>query len=145
MAPNKKDKGLIERLNNHAMEEGKKQTSEIFFLKGIKLLQKTTNKQTNIMLRLSVLSCITTFKLHKVNNKQAKKIPKYLTKNSSRISLAIKCITNACKQKGGHSFSRRLSEEILLSSQNKGVAVEKKKKLQDDISASKIYNFSFRW
>jgi len=133
-------------LENHSMTHGKKRACEKNFLKNMKLLQKTTSKKTIDILKLPVLSSTPIFSANQTTRRKVVTLAlKYLKNDFSRISLAIKSIIQACRQKKGNAFPIFFCEEILLSSQNKGTAVQKKIDLHLQIGKKGAYNFFYRW
>lgn len=66
-------KTITDKINSHSMTNGNKQTNEKNFLKSLKLLQKKTNKQTNELIKLAILSSTSPFKVHEIEKKKKKK------------------------------------------------------------------------
>jgi len=136
---------------NSFMKNGKKHTGEKILLKFSKSLQKSTQKNFQNILQLAIVNLTPAFKLNEQTMKNRKKTSKkiilsFIMKDSLRVMTALKFIKNtAQKDKSSNSFFKRLSEETLGASLMKGLSIEQKTKLQNQILLNKRYLAKFRW
>jgi ribosomal protein S7 len=137
------------KIINHLMKHGKKQTSEKIFSKSIKELQKSTLKRTKDVIILSIKQTTPIYKMHfltqkKRKNKTIKEIPTFIKTSGSRTSLAIKFIVQATRKKNRSTY-KNLKEEILLSSQALGDSVKVKQDLQEAVLKKKKLFKYYKW
>jgi ribosomal protein S7 len=139
------------KFTNHLIKNGEKKTSEKILLKSFKKLQKDSNKSTKDILKTALVLSTPIFKVHIIENKKqrkknrkVKKIPHFIVNNNSRISLAIKFILSSIKNKS-KSFDNGLKHEILLTSQQKGDAINLKKDLQKQVIINQKYFHFYKW
>jgi small subunit ribosomal protein S7 len=139
---------IKKKLINHFMKNGKKTVSEKILLNSFKELQKVSFKRPEELFKNALINAIPIFKIHKSENKKQKKIketPFFLVSNKSRISLAIKLITESLKNKKQNICFQSLNKEILLSNQQKGNSIETKNGLQKKVILNKRYFRFYRW
>ena len=103
---NKKNKIIKNKIINHIMVDGQKNTSEKILLKSIKNLNKNINKQVKKIFQLGLINSSPIFSIHQSENKKVKKkkrkvriTPFFLTSQKNRTSLSIKFITNSLKKR----------------------------------------------
>ena len=136
---------------NNFMKNGKKYTGEKILLKLSKSLQKSTQKNFQTIIQLAIINITPAFKLNEQITKMGKRKSKemvlsFIVKDSLRIMNALKSIKNVVqKDKSSSSFSKKLSREVLAASALKGLSVEQKTKLQNQILLNKRYLAQFRW
>jgi ribosomal protein S7 len=142
---------IKQKLINQIMKNGEKKTSEKVLLQSFKTLQRNCVKETQEILKLSIIYSTPIFKLHKIKNKKLKKknrktkeIPSFITNNQYRISSAIKLILKVVKKKPKNFFIN-FNKEILLNSQQKGDAIQIKNELQKQVLINKRYFNFYRW
>jgi ribosomal protein S7 len=121
-------------------------------LKSFKTLQTNSKKSSKKLLQLALVFNTPVFKRNTITQKKRKKkkqkikiIPAFICNKLSRISFAIKFIVTAAKNKKSYPFFRKLPEEILLSSQNKSNAIEKKKETQRQVFLNRHLFKYYRW
>ena len=142
---------LKNQIVNSFMKDGKKHTGEKILLKLSKSLQKSTQKNFQTLVQLAIMNITPAFKLNeqimkKGKRKSKKMILSFIIKDSLRIMTALKSIKNVVqKDKSLSSFSRKLSKEILDTSATKGLSMEQKTKLHNQILLNKRYLAKFRW
>jgi ribosomal protein S7 len=157
---NKQSKKLIQpkkpfikdKLINHIMFEGEKETSEKLLIKSCKELQRSFNKQSKKLIQLAIVRTTPIFKLHVSENKRRKKrkkktireTPVYISTATARMSQAIKFIISSTVQKKSIKFSKKLYQEFVLASQSKGNSIETKNMLQKKIALKKNILKHFR-
>lgn len=149
----KKNNSIVvkNQIVNNFMKNGKKYTGEKILLKLSKSLQKSTQKNFQIIIQLAIINITPAFKLNEQITKMGKRKSKemvlsFIVKDSLRIMNALKSIKNVVqKDKSSSSFSKKLNKEILEASAVRGLSVEQKTKLQNQISLNKRYLAQFRW
>jgi len=140
------------KIINHIMINGGKKTSENLLFKSIKKLQKHSKKQLKKIIQLAIINSAPTFKLHRIENKKQKKrnrkvreIPAFVSKPTSRSSIAIKFILSSIEKKKTEKFYKKLSQEIFSTAQSKGTAIELKNTLQKQVIIKKHFFNYYRW
>ena len=141
---------IINKTINHLMLDGEKKTGEKIFLKSFKDLQKFSKKQSKKLIELAIIFSTPIFKVHKITNKKRKKknikkIPTIITAKKARISLAIKFILSALKNKKSNYFYTEFRKEILLSVKNEGPAIQMKNEIQKQVLLKKHFFSYYRW
>ena len=139
------------KLINHFILNGKKETGEKNLLKSIKELQKNSTKKSNSIFQLALIYSTPIFKLHRIKKRKKKnttekfrEIPGFIKNKNARTSLAIKFIILNIKKKN-ESFYKKFNKEILLNAKNKGVSIEIKNDLQKSVLTKKRYFLYYRW
>lgn len=149
----KKNNSMVvkNQIVNSFMKNGKKHTGEKILLKLSKSLQKSTPKNFQTIIQLAIINLTPAFKLNEQTTKKGKRKSKKVTlsfieKDSLRVMTVLKSIRNvAQKDKTSSSFSKKLYKEILGASSMKGLSIEHKTKLQNQILLNKRYLAKFRW
>jgi len=142
---------LKNRIVNTFMKNGKKRTGEKILLKSSKLLQRSSRKNFQNLIQLSIINTTSAFKINeqvmKKGKRKSKKItPSFIVKDSSRIMTALKFIKNTVqKNKSSINFYENLANEILASFSLKSQSIEQKTKLQTQILLNKRYLSKFKW
>ena len=152
MIQNKKNIEIKNKFINHLLIKGKKSKSEKIMLKSFKALQTRSKKSSKKLVQLALISNTPVFKINTITQRKKKKkkqktkiIPAFIHKKSSRISFAIKFIITITKKNQNSDFFKKLSEEIILSSQNRSNAIEKKKETQKQVFLSHNLFKYYRW
>jgi len=141
-----KDFFIKNKIINQHMIDGKKVLCEQFFLKNCKILQKTTTKNHEYILKLAIVnaaSVILTKKIEIKNRKKIKEFP-FLVNKKNRVALSIKSIMRSLKMCSENYRIKTLSSELLLNAQNKSFVSKEKKDTQKKALIKKKYTF-FRW
>lgn len=142
---------LKAKIVNSLMKNGKKKTGEKVLLKSLKLLQKSTTKNSKDLIQLAIINSTSTFKLNeqvvkKGKRKVTKRTPSFILNDSLRIMTSLKSIKRVVsKTQGSEFFYSKLAKEILASSQFQGQVIETKNELQKQILLNKRYLSKFRW
>ena len=144
-----------EKLLNHLMKKGGKETSEKVLLKSVKELQKNTLKKAENIIKSALLNTIPIFKMNTIIKKKKKKkktireVPIFLVYNKSRVSEAIKLIIKTSKKikRNITSYYLKLVVELLDDCKDdvESDAVLAKNNLQEKILAQKKYLRNYRW
>ena len=140
---NKNGNELKQKFTNTLMKSGNKKTAEKVLIKSFKLIQKLNRKNNKNLIKNSIINSTLTFKLSKQSKKKGKRklnkeIPSFIKKDTTRTLLAF-------KNNEINHFYKKLSQEILDSSFNKGKAIEKKNEIQKQVLMQKRYLLNFRW
>ena len=139
------------KLTNHLIFNGKKETSEKIIRKNFKTLQKKSFKCSNKLFQLAIISSMSVFRLHQISLKNRKKkkvheIPGFLHNQNNRISLTLKFLLKAIKQKlKSPHFDKNFSTEILLLSKFESENLSIKNELQKNIVTKKHLFRYYRW
>lgn len=137
------------KIINHLISNGKKNTSEKLLLKTIKELQKTSLKQSKKLVNLAIILSIPVFKVHKMIKKTKKKkireIPVIISSKKARISLSIKFILTTLKEKSLKYFYIKFYQEIFLNIKNESSAILNKNKIQKNALLKKHFFYYYRW
>jgi len=132
---------LTKLINN-----GNKYNSEKIFKKSIKLLQKQLKKNSKDVFKNSVINSSPVLKVKQIKQrrKQIKEFP-YIINKSLRISLGLKSIVNSVRLKKKYGFFyKELTDELLLTTDNKSSTVKLKKNNYENAFKLKKYA-NFRW
>jgi small subunit ribosomal protein S7 len=148
----KKNIEMKNKIVNHLVIKGKKSKSEAILLKSLKTLQISSNKSSKKLFQLALVSSTPIFKVNTIIQKKRKKkkqkakiIPAFISNKKSRASFAIKLILkNAIKRKGNSLF-QEITNEILMSSQNKSQTLEAKKESQKQVLLNRHLFKYYRW
>lgn len=141
---------IKQKIFNHLIINGKKETCEKIFLKSSKLLQKSLIKNNTKIIKTGIVNTspivnVKQVKLKKGKNKNIKEYP-YILGYNDRISLAIKFIIKTVKKKEKNSIylHTNLKQEIIANSQNDSNATKRKEDLQKQTFLNKKYAY-YRW
>ena len=130
-------KSLKLGLINRVMLKGKKWKSEIILNKNFKLIQKKKKKLENII-KLSIINSSPYFSIKKLQRKKKNPIEfPFLLSKQNRVMFGLKNLTK-------NSCHRKLSFEVLGSSNREGLTVSGKKNLhKESFLRKKVANY--RW
>jgi small subunit ribosomal protein S7 len=152
MIKNRKNVEIKNKFINHLLIKGKKSKSEKIVLKSFKTLQTKSKKSSKKLLQLALVFNTPVFKTNTITQKKKKKkkektkiIPAFIYKRSSRVSFGIRFIVTTAKKNRNHHFFEKLPNEILLSSQNKSNAIERKKETQKQVFLNRHLFKYYRW
>lgn len=149
MIKKKQNIEIKNKLINHLLVKGKKNKSETIILKSFKALQINSKKSSKKLFQLTLISNTPIFKINTITQKKRKKqkakiIPAFISNKRSRISFAIRLILKATK-KNNNSLFRELTNEILISSQNKSHSLQTKKESQKQVFSNRHLFKYYRW
>lgn len=131
-------KSLKLGLINRVMLKGKKWKSEIILNKNFKLIQKKKKKKLENIIKLSIINSSPYFSIKKLQRKKKNPIEfPFLLSKQNRVMFGLKnLIKNSCH--------RKLSFEVLGSSNREGLTVSGKKNLhKESFLRKKVANY--RW
>ena len=137
------------KIINHLIFHGKKETSRKILLKSIKELQKKSKKQSKKIINLFIILAIPIFKIRKIVKKKKKKkiieIPSLINLKKAKFSLAIKFILFTLNILKTNYFYEKLCKEILYSIYNKGSSVQLKNNIQKQALTKKHFLRYYKW
>ena len=134
------------KLLNHLMNGGKKQTSEKIILKSSKALQKTKRRKNFkeiLKLALVNVSPVLIIKTIKRRKKNVIKFPLLIT-TPLKFSCGMKSILKSSENKIPLSFYKKLNLELINVSKLEGTSIEKKKETYKNAFLEKKYAH-YRW
>lgn len=143
----KKKLYLKHKVFNYLMINGNKETCENIFLKSSKILQKSSTKNNQEVIKTSIINSLPVISIKQIRKKGKKKIVKkypFLLDFENRITFAIKFILKTVKEKKSLHLYTNLKQEIKANSQNFGGAIKRKEDLQKDAILNKKYSY-YRW
>lgn len=131
-------KSLKLGLINRVMLKGKKWKSEIILNKNFKLIQKKKKKKLENIIKLSIINSSPYFSIKKLQRKKKNPIEfPFLLSKQNRVMFGLKNLTK-------NSCHRKLSFEVLGSSNREGLTVSGKKNLhKESFLRKKVANY--RW
>lgn len=137
----------MEKLVNYILFSGKKRQSQNCFLKLVKTLQKSLDKNFTSVLKLSFVFLVPFFKINSssAKNKHKKATFLVLHKNKSKVFLAIKLLVQTIKNDKSAHFFKKLYKEIRSILEKKSSIADTKKVLQSEVLLKKHIFFYFRW
>lgn len=138
------------KLINHLLKNGNKKTCENILLKSLKTIQKSSLKSYKKVLKMAIINSSSIFRIIKLKQKKRKKkstkeIPMFIFKNFERISWSLKVILSYSKKQNVNNFYKKLKQEIMISSKNKGNSIDKKIDTHKQILPKKRLLLYFRW
>ena len=143
-------KEIKQKVFNLIMKKGKKQTSEKLFLKSVKLLQKSSKKNTVNIIKISIVNStpLTKMKIFKRNKKRKTKhvisFP-YLLTFKQKNTLGIKNLILLSKsQKNSKSFFNNFCDQLINASNKQGKIIENISKHHNESFLKKKFS-NFRW
>lgn len=141
----------INKLVNVITESGEKHKSEKKVIQSFKTLQKISTKQPYTLLQNAVKRLIPIYRIRLLTNKKRRrKNRKIITKAclvlnpSYRLTLALKYVIKAIRRQKTAKLDIVLSNEILLTCQNKSNSLDIKLKDHHQISKRYIRKY-YRW
>lgn len=143
-------KKIKSKLLNHLLKNGNKKTCENILLKSFKTIQKNSLKSYKKVIKIAIVNSASIFRIIKLKQKKRKKksvkeIPKFIFNNFERISWSLKIILTYSKKQNANTFYKKLKQEIIINSKNKGSAIDKKIDLHKQILPKKRLLLYFRW
>ena len=137
----------MEKFTNYLLSSGKKRLSQNNFLIIAKNLQKWSDKNYKILLKLSFVFLIQFFKINTVLIKSKQNNRPFLVvhKNKNWIFLATKLLIQRIKNNKSISLFKNLYAEIILVLNKNSNTIKTKKMLQNQIVLKKHVFFYFRW
>lgn len=143
-------KKIKSKLINHLLKNGNKKTCESILLKSFKNIQKKSPKSYKKVIKTSIVNSATIFRIIKLKEKKRKKkgvkeIPKFIFNKFERISWSLKYITTHSEKQNLNNFYKKLIQEIIINSKNKGNTNDKKTDLHKQILPKKRLLLYFKW
>ena len=146
----KKNIQTVNKFTNHLIFNGKKNKGEKILSQSVKALQTTSKKSSKKLVQLALLINTPIFKLNTIVQKKRKKkkariIPAFIFNQASRVSFAIRFIVKTAQKQKQQSILKRLTNEVLLSAQNKSSAILAKKETQKQTLLNCHLFKHYRW
>lgn len=152
MIKQRKNVEIRNKFINHLIFNGKKSKSEKIISRSVKALQTVSKKSSQKLVQLALIYNTPVFKLNVITQKKRKKkkqkarvIPAFICNQASRASFAIKLIVKTAKKKKQQSLFKKLTEELLLTAQNKSDTIQMKKETQKQALLSRHLFKYYRW
>jgi len=136
---------LKTKIISYLSKEGNKRTSEKSFLKILKSIQESSNKDSRSIVKFSLIkvSPFLSIKKKKRNRQMVIEIP-FLLKSSSRIFFAVKEIISIVQRKKKSSFFFLFKHELLNSLIENNEILKEKKEVYQKAFIKKAFAH-FRW
>lgn len=136
---------LKTKIIKYILNEGNKRTSEKIFLKTLKSIQKSSNKDSKSIVKFSLIkvSPFLSIKKRKRKKQVLIEIP-FLLKSSLRIFFTVKKILNVVKRKKENSFFFLFKHELLNSLIDNNEILKEKKEVYKKSFIKKAFAH-FRW
>lgn len=133
-------------ISNHLLLHGKKSKCEAFFFKALKLIQKSSIKNSQLIIKLSIINSLSIINVKKLIKKKGKQkfiqeIPFVLSKNK-RISLSIKRALPVVIKNKLLTIFKFLQIEYMLNSKT---CIKKTKDSAEQEFLTKKKYAKFRW
>jgi ribosomal protein S7 len=143
-------KKIKSKLVNHLLKNGNKKTCESILLTSFKTLQKSSLKSYKKIIKIAVINSASIFRIVKLKQKKRKKksvkeIPTFIFNNFERISWSLKVILTYSKKQNANTFYKKLKQEIIINSKNKGSTIDKRIESHKQILPKKRLLLYFRW
>lgn len=137
----------MEKFCNYLLFSGKKRLSQNSFLLLSKNLQKWSDKNYKILLKLSFVFLIQFFKINTIliKNKQHNRPVLLVHKNKNWTFLSIKFLIQNIKNSRAVSFFKNLYKEVIFILEKNSNIIKTKKMLQSQVVSKKHIFFYFRW
>lgn len=135
---------LRTKIINYIFNDGSKRTSEKILLKTLKVIQKSSNKNSKNIVKFSLVKASFFLNLKKKKQRQLLIEIPFLLKSSSRISFAIKKILGIVRQKKINSFYFLLKQELFNSLTENNEIFKDKKEIYKKAFTKKAFTH-FRW
>ena len=134
----KKSINLKEKMYNHLMLNGNKNTCEKKVLQNLKILQKLTKKNHTDLIKLAIINSSPIIQLRQIKKKKRKSVKEfpYVLKRQNRISLGLKLLVE--------KSDNTLYQEILQFSKKRSELLKTKEAKHKLALTTKKYIF-FRW
>lgn len=134
---------LVAKFINHLMLKGKKNVAQKVLYSAFDILEKQKKEPLEIFdLAIKNVSPLLEVKSRRIGGANYQ-VPKEV-KGERRITLAIRWLIQAARNKKGKPMAEKLAEEFILASQNEGMAIKKKEDTHRMAEANKAFAH-FAW
>ena len=137
--------GLVEKLTNYIMLDGKKATARRVVYGAIKILHEKTKSTDPLKVveeAVSNASPLLEVRSRRVGG-ATYQVPREVSPDR-RVTLALRWIIDAARAKKGKPMAEKLSEELLAASKNEGGAIKKKEDTRKMAEANRAFAH-FAW
>mgnify|MGYP003921151439 CR=1 FL=1 len=135
---------ICSKLVNKLMKDGKKTISEKIVHDTFRNLEKTHNVDPHHTLLIAIENVSPFIEVRSIRLGGTKHPVPVPVKPKRQIGLALKWIIDSARKSSGNKMSEKLSNEILLASQEKGNSVKRCTELHKLAMANRAYS-GFRW
>jgi small subunit ribosomal protein S7 len=136
---------LVEKLTNYVMLDGKKATARKVVYDAIKLLQgksKSDDPMKILQEAIDNASPLLEVRSRRVGG-ATYQVPREVSQDR-KVTLALRWLIDAARNKKGKPMAEKLSEELLLASKNEGGAIKKKEDTRKMAEANRAFAH-FAW
>ena len=142
----KYNKSIKKSFLNLLMFNGNKKISEKILLKTLKNIQKKFNKKKSLdIVKIGLVNSSPVFFLKNIKRRKKRTVEfPFLLSSSLRTFYGINFIIANCKNKKQGRFFQKLEEELILSAQNTGLSIKRKKDLYAESVLKKKFA-NYRW
>ena len=138
---------MNKRIINQLLLNGKTSVSEKIWLRSLKTFYKSLFKNHKKVITQAVVNIAPLLKIKQLNKQtkraQQKEFP-YIVNDKNRISSALSFFLNKTKNKSETKIHKKFVTELLITANNSGVNINKKKSLYEYAFVKKKY-FYYRW
>jgi len=141
----KYDNVLVAKFINHLMKGGKKSVAQTIIYKSFDIIEKTIKDKDPIDVFDQAIKNVSPFvevKSRRIGGANYQ-VPREV-KGERKVTLAMRWIINASRNKKGKPMSQKLAEELLEAYKNEGLAIKKKQDMHRMAEANKAFAH-FAW
>ena len=141
----KYDNILVAKFINHLMKGGKKSVAQTIIYKSFDIIKKTIKDKDPIDVFDQAIKNVSPFvevKSRRIGGANYQ-VPREV-KGERKVTLAMRWIINASRNKKGKPMSQKLAEELLEAYKNEGLAIKKKQDMHRMAEANKAFAH-FAW
>ena len=141
----KYDNILVAKFINHLMKGGKKSVAQTIIYKSFDIIEKTIKDKDPIDVFDQAIKNVSPFvevKSRRIGGANYQ-VPREV-KGERKVTLAMRWIINASRNKKGKPMSQKLAEELLEAYKNEGLAIKKKQDMHRMAEANKAFAH-FAW
>lgn len=138
---------LVQKLINRVMKAGKKQLAQRIVYEALELIKKAGNEEPLKILELAISNISPRMEVRPRRVGGASYQVPSEVRGDRKISLAIRWLIQAAMKRSSkeyHSFSQKLSVEIIDAGKNLGEAIRKREMMQKMADANRAFSH-FRW
>lgn len=135
---------LVSRFINHIMHQGKKTTSQKIVYGAFDIIKEKTKKDPLETFELAVqnTSPLLEVKSRRIGGANYQ-VPREV-RGERKVTLALRWIIDAARNKKGKPMAQKLAEELLMASKKEGAAIKKRDDTQRMAEANKAFAH-FAW
>ncbi len=135
---------LLQRLINKVMEKGKKSKAEKIVYGALQIIHERTKRNPLEVLTEAIKNCIPLVETRPRRVGGATYQVPIEVRPARRISLALRWIVNAARERDEKTMAHRLASELIEASQGRGGAVRMKEEMHRIAEANRAFAH-YRW